>query len=144
MHTLTISFTEVTPAPAAGYRVTYWPTGFPENAVVIAPNPAASPVVIPGLTGTSYTGTVEAACGGGVYGSSQSFVAFVAGGFTCDCYTVNVLSGGSLTVTYIDCNGLETTDTFLSGQTISTQPGSPAPTIISGDGSFTGPSGCIN
>jgi hypothetical protein len=77
-NTLTITFAETSPDPQGGYRVTYWPTNSPSNAVVITPNPTSSPVVITGLNGTSYSGTVEAACGGGNY-STPSTVTGIAG-----------------------------------------------------------------
>lgn len=143
MYTLTITFTEATPTPAAGYRVTYWPTGSPGSAVVVTPNPTASPVVITGLTNTAYTGTIEAACGGGIYSGTQAFSANVPGGSTCDCYTVTVLSGGSINVSYTDCNGNPATGTFSNGQTVPTLPGSATPSVTSGDGFLTGPFGCI-
>jgi hypothetical protein len=72
-NTLTITFAETSPDPQGGYRVTYWPTGSPASATVITPNPTSSPVVITGLNGTSYSGTVEAACGGGNYSTPATF-----------------------------------------------------------------------
>lgn len=72
-NTLTITFAETSPDPQGGYRVTYWPTGSPGSAVVITPNPTSSPVVVSGLNGTSYSGTVEAACGGGNYSTPATF-----------------------------------------------------------------------
>ena len=72
-NTLTITFAETNPDPQGGYRVTYWPTGSPSSAIVITPNPTSSPVVITGLNGTSYSGTVEAACGGGNYSTPATF-----------------------------------------------------------------------
>lgn len=72
-NTLTITFAETNPDPQGGYRVTYWPTSSPASAIVVTPNPTSSPVVITGLNGTSYSGTVEAACGGGNYSTPASF-----------------------------------------------------------------------
>jgi len=78
--TLVITFTPVTPAPQAGYRVRYWPTNSPLNVTTIAPNPTGSPVAIPGLTETSYSGTIEVSCGGGTFSSPTSFTGVLAGG----------------------------------------------------------------
>lgn len=77
-NTLTITFAETSPAPQSGYRVIYWPTTSPLNKVTISPNPTSSPVVITGLNETSYTGTVEAGCGGGSYSSPVSFTGTAA------------------------------------------------------------------
>ncbi len=77
--TLVITFTPVTPAPQAGYRVRYWPTNSPLNVTTIAPNPTGSPVAIPGLTETSYSGTIEVSCGGGTFSSPASFTGVLAG-----------------------------------------------------------------
>lgn len=144
MATLTITFTEATPTPAAGYRVTYWPTGSPGSAVVVTPNPTASPVVITGLAGTSYSGTIEAACGGGLYSSPQAFSADTTGGDTCDCYTVNTISGETITVSYTDCLGNPASGTFGNADSVITQPGSGTPTITLGTGTLTGPFACIS
>lgn len=72
-NTLTITFAAVSPAPQGGYRVKYWPTNSPASVTTITPNPTSSPVVITGLDGTSYSGTVEASCGGGNYSTPTSF-----------------------------------------------------------------------
>lgn len=141
MYTLTISFTEATPTPASGYRVTYWPTGSPGSAVVVSPNPTSSPVVISGLTAASYDGTIESACGGGVYSGSQAFSAATSG---CMCYTVNVLSGGVATFTYTNCFGDSVTEAVADGVVLSTQPGSPAPSLVIGDGFVSPPAACIS
>lgn len=74
-NTLTINFAEVSPSPQGGYRVTYWPTNSPASAIVVTPNPTSSPVTITGLTGTSYSGSVEAVCGGGTYSTPTLFTA---------------------------------------------------------------------
>jgi hypothetical protein len=73
MATLTVTFPAITPTPQAGYKVVYWPTDSPSNSTVVTPNPTASPVVITGLTGTSYSGTVQASCGGGNFSTPVSF-----------------------------------------------------------------------
>ena len=57
---LTITFNEASPAPSGGYLVSYWPTSNPSNVQTVTA--ASSPVVITGLTATSYTGTVESIC----------------------------------------------------------------------------------
>lgn len=91
MATLTINFTPASPIPTAGYRVIYWPTGNPGAAVTVTPNPTSSPVVITGLAGTDYTGTIEADCGGGQYSSPQNFNASVT-----YYYYTGILCGGSI------------------------------------------------
>lgn len=78
-NTLTINFVEVSPSPQGGYRVTYWPTTSPSNTTVVTPNPTSSPVIITGLTGTSYSGSIEAVCGGSVFSTPTLFTA--AAGF---------------------------------------------------------------
>ncbi len=78
-NTLTITFTAASPAPANGYRVKYWPTSNPSNITTVSPNPTSSPVTISGLTQNSYSGTVEADCGGGNYSSISSFGANLGG-----------------------------------------------------------------
>jgi hypothetical protein len=91
MATLSISFPLVTPTPQAGYRVTYWPTDSPSSSTVVSPNPTTSPVLITGLNGSSYTGTVEVSCGGGNFSTPVSFTgsavssgaATLATGTTC-------------------------------------------------------------
>lgn len=75
MATLSITFPAVTPAPSLGYRVKYWPTSSPSN-ITTTTTPTNS-LSVPGLSGTSYTGTVEASCGDGVYGSPRSFTTVV-------------------------------------------------------------------
>ena len=57
---LTISFTAASPAPSGGYLVRYWPTSNPTN--IQTTTATSSPVVISGLTATSYTGTIESVC----------------------------------------------------------------------------------
>lgn len=75
MATLSIAFPLATPTPQAGYRVIYWPTDSPSSSNVITPNPTTSPVVISNLNATSYSGTVEASCGGGNFSTPVSFTA---------------------------------------------------------------------
>ena len=75
MATLSITFPAATPTPSLGYRVKYWPTSTPTEVVTaITPTNTFS---VTGLSGTSYSGTVEASCGGGNYGSPRSFTAVV-------------------------------------------------------------------
>lgn len=57
---LTINFTEASPAPSGGYLVRYWPTSDPTN--IQTTTVTGSPAFIIGLTGTSYTGTIESVC----------------------------------------------------------------------------------
>lgn len=78
-NTLTISFTPASPTPAAGYRVKYWPADNPASITTVSPNPTSSPVLITGLTGTSYVGTIEASCGGGQYSTAVPFTASTPG-----------------------------------------------------------------
>jgi hypothetical protein len=75
MPTLNLTFPAVSPTPSLGYRVKYWPTADPSNITTIIA--ATNSLSVPGLPGTSYTGTVEASCGNGVYGSPRSFTAVV-------------------------------------------------------------------
>lgn len=57
---LTITFTAASPAPSGGYLVRYWPTSSPSTIETVTV--ASSPAIITGLTGTSYSGTVESIC----------------------------------------------------------------------------------
>jgi hypothetical protein len=57
---LTINFTAATPAPSGGYLVRYWQTSTP--GTVLTTTVTTSPVVISGLTGYDYTGTIESVC----------------------------------------------------------------------------------
>lgn len=77
MATLTINFTPATPAPANGYRVKYRSVVAAGDYTEVVPAPTSSPVVITGLTGFAYEGTIEANCGGGNYGNAQTFSAVV-------------------------------------------------------------------
>lgn len=92
-NTLTITFAETSPDPQGGYRVTYWPTNSPASAIVITPNPTSSPVVVSGLNGTSYSGTVEAACGGGNYSTPAAFTG-TAGSSGAATLSVGTLCSG--------------------------------------------------
>lgn len=93
-NTLTITFAETSPDPQGGYRVTYWPTNSPSSAVVVTPTPFSSPVVVPALNGTSYSGTVEAACGGGNYSTPVSFTAVAGASGSASLATGTVCSSG--------------------------------------------------
>lgn len=77
MASLTINFTQASPVPSDGYRVKYWPTSNISNITTVTPNPTSSPVVITGLTESSYAGTIESSCGSGQYSSTQSFSAAI-------------------------------------------------------------------
>lgn len=57
---LTVSFTEVSPAPASGYLVRYWPTG--DTSTIFTKTVTSSPAEITGLSGFDYTGTIESVC----------------------------------------------------------------------------------
>lgn len=94
MATLSIAFPLVTPAPQAGYRVTYWPTSSPLSKTVITPNPTTSPVVVNNLNGISYSGTVEASCGGGNYSSPTSFTATTTASGSATLAAGALCSGG--------------------------------------------------
>lgn len=100
MATLSITFPAVTPTPSLGYRVKYWPTSNP--ALVTTATTATNSFTVSGLTATSYSGTVEASCGGGNYGSTRSFVA-------------NTVSVVSASAGFQPCTG-GTIDPFLGGQ----------------------------
>jgi hypothetical protein len=93
-NTLTISFAETSPDPQGGYRVTYWPTSSPASATVVTPNPYSSPVVITGLNATSYSGTVEASCGGGNFSTPSTFTAVAGSSGAATITTGQVCSGG--------------------------------------------------
>ena len=75
MPTLNLTFPAASPTPSLGYRVKYWPTNEPSNVTTTIT--ATNSLSVPGLSGTSYTGTVEASCGDGVYGSPRSFTTVV-------------------------------------------------------------------
>lgn len=100
-NTLTVTFTPANPTPANGYRVKYWPTSDPTNITTVSPNPTSSPVTISGLAQNSYSGTVEAACGGGNYSSIASFNANLVGGCLTGTTmaTTNCSSGQTSTFT---------------------------------------------
>lgn len=74
-YSLTISWTAASPAPSNGYRVKYWPTSNPSNITTVTPNVSGTTYTITGLTETSYSGTVESACGGGNFSTAQNFSA---------------------------------------------------------------------
>jgi predicted phage tail protein len=100
MATLSITFPAVTPTPSLGYRVKYWPTS--NAALVTTATTATNSFTVSGLTATSYTGTVEASCGGGNYGSTRSFVA-------------NTVSVTGASASFQPCIG-GTIDDFMGGQ----------------------------
>lgn len=75
MATLTVTFPAATPAPSLGYRIKYWPTSDPTN--ITTATSATNTFVAAGITGTGFAGTVEAICGGGVYGAPKPFIATV-------------------------------------------------------------------
>jgi len=65
------------------------------------------------------------------------------GSSNCDCYTVSVVGGGSITVEYTDCaTETLTTGSFNNGDTVTAKEGTSA-TVIAGSGSITGPFSCI-
>ena len=100
MATLTITFPAVTPTPSLGYRIKYWPTNSPSS--VVTTTSSTNTVTISGLTSVSYTGTVEASCGGGTFGSPRSFTAS----------TASIVSASA---SFQPCIG-GTIDDFLGGQ----------------------------
>lgn len=75
MATLTVTFPAATPAPSLGYRIKYWPTSNPTNITIAIS--ATNTFIALGVTGTAFQGTVEAICGGGVYGTPKPFTATV-------------------------------------------------------------------
>jgi hypothetical protein len=110
MATLSVLFTPPGTPPANGYRVRYWLASNPSNVFTVSPNPTSSPVTITGLTGTSYQGTIEADCGGGLYSSLNNFSADTIIGDPC-------LSGNVTAVT--NCSGGETkTFTLATGNSV--------------------------
>lgn len=100
MATLTITFPAVTPTPSLGYRIKYWPTNSPSS--IVTTTSTTNSVTISGLTSASYTGTVEASCGSGTFGSPRSFTAT----------TASVVSASA---SFQPCIG-GTVDDFLGGQ----------------------------
>jgi len=134
-NTLTITFAETSPDPQGGYRIKYWPTNSPASVTTITPNPTSSPVVISGLNGTSYTGTVEAACGGGNYSTPATFTgvagssgaATLAIGTVCSAgYGNYILTGtvGNVVRLRLSISGLisPTSTAWLSASMGSTNP----------------------
>ena len=89
MASLTINFTPASPTPSEGYRVKYWPTSNISNITTVTPNPTSSPVVITGLTESSYAGTIESSCGSGQYSSTQSFSAAITNPSNVSSVVVN-------------------------------------------------------
>ena len=100
MATLSLTFPAASPAPSSGYRVKYWPTADPSNVTTMIT--ATNSFTAVGLTATSYSGTVEANCGGGTFGSPRTFTAA----------TVSVVSASA---SFQPCIG-GTIDDFLGGQ----------------------------
>jgi hypothetical protein len=74
-YTLTITFSPASPAPANGYRVRYWDVLDPLTVITVTPNPVSSPATVSGLAAGSYEGTIESACGGGLYSTPVPFSA---------------------------------------------------------------------
>lgn len=74
-YSLNINWTAASPVPANGYRVKYWPTSNPGSITTVTPNVSGTSHTISGLAGTSYSGTVEASCGGGNFSTAQNFSA---------------------------------------------------------------------
>ena len=80
MASLTLNFTPPTTpeyAYVTEYRVKFWPTNAPSSSSTVFTD--GFPLVITDLTGTSFTGTIEAKCGN-AYGSPRSFTAAATGG----------------------------------------------------------------
>jgi hypothetical protein len=103
MATLSVTFPAASPAPSLGYRVKYWPTSNPVDVTTATVN--TNSFTATGLTGTSYSGTVEAICGGGTFGSARSFTAATvtvvsasAGFQPCIGGTIDDFLGGQITV----------------------------------------------
>lgn len=95
-YSLTISWTAASPAPAAGYRLKYWPTSNPSAITTVTPNISGTTYTINDLTETSYAGTVESDCGSGQYSSPVNWSAsFVPPPPTYYYYT-GILCGGSI------------------------------------------------
>jgi hypothetical protein len=103
MATLSITFPAASPTPSMGYRVKYWPTSNPSNVTTAIT--ATNSFTAVGLAATSYSGTVEASCGGGSFGSPRSFTAATvtvtsasAGFQPCIGGTIDDFLGGQITV----------------------------------------------
>lgn len=70
-NTIIIEFIPCEPAPANGYLVKYRPLGSLGEYRVVSPNQTESPIVIVDENdppGTSYEGTIQGDCGGGIFG----------------------------------------------------------------------------
>lgn len=79
MATLTLNFTNASPAPANGYRVKYRLKGTSDVYTTLSPSPSASPAIITGINeANNYEGTIESDCGGGLFSSVATFS-------TCTC-----------------------------------------------------------
>lgn len=81
MAQIDLTWTASSPAPAFGYRIKYWPTGYPAQVVTVVPNPTGTSYSITGLaSGTSYSGTIEASCAGGAYSTPIAWSVTASGG----------------------------------------------------------------
>ena len=78
MATLSITFPATTPAPSLGYRIKYWPTSNPTD--ITTTTTSTNSLTVPNLMEISYTGTVEAICGGGNYSTPVSFTGAASSG----------------------------------------------------------------
>lgn len=101
-YNLTISWTAASPAPAAGYRIKYWPTSNPSSITTVTPNVSGTTYTITGLTETSYAGTVESACGGGQFSSPVNWSASVAP--PTYYYYTGILCGGGVSNSFRSTN----------------------------------------
>lgn len=69
--TLTLTFTESTPAPAFGYRIKYWDVIYP--GVITTVLVPGSPAILTVPAVSTYSGTVEALCDDGFASTPQSW-----------------------------------------------------------------------
>ena len=107
--TLTISFAQITPTPAAGYRIKYWPVSNPTNITTLTAT--SSPKLITGLSEYSYAGTVEVGCGANIYSTAQPFTATAVN----TCVLGTSFQGGKIAYIFVpgdpgyvtgECHGL--------------------------------------
>jgi hypothetical protein len=115
MSTLTVSFTPSSPTPSNGYRVKYWLTSAPGTIYTVTPNPTTSPVTITGLSGTNYSGTIEAACSGGQYSTPVSFSASITPTVLDVIATNNINSESAINEILIGASSIHTTPVVSGG-----------------------------
>lgn len=98
MASINLTWSASVPAPASGYRIKYWPTTQPNNVTTVVPNVSGTSYTINNLTGSSYTGTIEASCGAGTFSSPVSWSATAT--VQTYYYYTGILCGGGITTSF--------------------------------------------